>query len=283
MFNGGLALLLYVEQLRSPFLDPLFHFFDLFGKDPGYLVVGPLLYWLRRDRQTFKLVLGMMLCWLLNVILKDLIQQPRPFVTSSLTPMLIPSGTSFPSGHAQTGAFFWTSVALIYSQTWLRVVAAVSILGVGLCRIYLGVHYPHDVVAGWLLGGALAYALFRGPAFGSAITDLWGRRPWLVAITAAILILIVGPMPESPKIAGAILGMLGGYRPRSGPISWSLRERIVTIGIAFVVEVAIYAAVVVGGRMLERPWASVVDFVGLAMLGFWIMRAVDIIDRRKSH
>ncbi|WP_413811476.1 phosphatase PAP2 family protein [Streptomyces sp. OE57] len=72
---------------------------------------------------------------------------------------------AFPSGHALTatvafGLLLWLLTLHGAPAKWLRLmaaVAAVSVLGVGVTRLYLGVHWPSDVLAGWLLGAALVY------------------------------------------------------------------------------------------------------------------------------
>ncbi|MGP4001108.1 phosphatase PAP2 family protein [Streptomyces sp. 8N706] len=71
---------------------------------------------------------------------------------------------SFPSGHAMTAALaccllLWLLVSVGVRGWWLRsavTVGAVSVVGVGFTRLYLGVHWLSDVVAGWLMGVALA-------------------------------------------------------------------------------------------------------------------------------
>ncbi|MFF3766259.1 phosphatase PAP2 family protein [Streptomyces sp. NPDC001922] len=83
-------------------------------------------------------------------------QWPDPVATAHYT--------SFPSGHAMTAALgccllLWLLAAWGVRGRWLRVavaVAVVSVLGVGFTRLYLGVHWLSDVLAGWLLGVALA-------------------------------------------------------------------------------------------------------------------------------
>lgn len=101
--------------------------------------------------------------WLLNDLLKELFARPRPQVVPHLRQVM---SLSFPSGHALTSAaIFLTLGALLMRVAQTRLVkiycmaiAMVATLLVGTTRVYLGVHYPTDVLAGWLIG--ISWALF---------------------------------------------------------------------------------------------------------------------------
>jgi undecaprenyl-diphosphatase len=100
--------------------------------------------------------------WLLNDLLKELFARPRPQVVPHLREVM---SLSFPSGHALTSAaVFLTLGALLMRVAESRLVkfycmfvATLATLFVGATRVYLGVHYPTDVLAGWLIG--LSWAL----------------------------------------------------------------------------------------------------------------------------
>ena len=98
----------------------------------------------------------------LSVFLKSAFDRPRPDIVPHLTPVYT---SSFPSGHSMMSAVVYLTLAVLIAPVlqkfWLRfyvfaLASSVTIL-VGLSRIYLGVHYPTDVLAGWAAG--LVWAL----------------------------------------------------------------------------------------------------------------------------
>ncbi len=95
-----------------------------------------------------------------EVSLKRVVARSRPPIINRLVPE---SGGSFPSGHATVSAALLTAVFLIAPRLVpprlvlvVRVLAVLAVVAVGLSRLYLGVHYPLDVLAGWVIGAAVA-------------------------------------------------------------------------------------------------------------------------------
>lgn len=97
-----------------------------------------------------------------NILLKNIVERPRPYdIIEGLQPLITrPKDFSFPSGH--TGSSF-AAAAVFYRNLpkqfgiWMILLAAL----IGVSRLYLGVHYPTDVLAGMLLGVALGYGAER--------------------------------------------------------------------------------------------------------------------------
>jgi len=95
--------------------------------------------------------------WVLNAALKVFFQRPRPDVVPHLREVM---SLSFPSGHAMTSAAVYLTLGAMLmriserraTKIYCMVTAAFVTVLVGSTRVYLGVHYPSDVVAGWLIG-----------------------------------------------------------------------------------------------------------------------------------
>jgi len=124
-------------------------------------VVGYLL--LQRMHRTALFVLAASVGgWLLNNGLKSIFQRPRPDIVPHLNEVMT---MSFPSGHAMTSAAVYLTLGAMLMRLSARRITKIYCMGVamtatiliGLTRVYLGVHYPTDVLAGWLIG--LSWAL----------------------------------------------------------------------------------------------------------------------------
>ncbi|HXW04100.1 MAG TPA: phosphatase PAP2 family protein [Vicinamibacterales bacterium] len=119
-------------------------------------IVGFL--WLQRMRRMAVFVLAASVGgWVLNNVLKTIFQRPRPDVVSHLRDVM---PLSFPSGHAMTSAAIYLTLGALLmrvaerplAKIYCMAVAMIATFMIGLTRVYLGVHYPTDVLAGWLIG-----------------------------------------------------------------------------------------------------------------------------------
>lgn len=155
------VLLWIQDAVRVPGLDPIMEIFTSLGNAGVLWIVLSLamLCW-RPTRRAggialLAMVLGM-LCT--NVVLKQLVLRPRPYVTvEGLIPLLTSADpNSFPSGHTCAAFAAGVAWARALPWRWARTAAVIQAVCMGLSRLYVGVHYPSDVLAGALIGSLCA-------------------------------------------------------------------------------------------------------------------------------
>ncbi|HSD67815.1 MAG TPA: phosphatase PAP2 family protein [Vicinamibacteria bacterium] len=160
-------LLLWIHRHATPALDAAARLAWLLGawRLCAPLVIAAVAWHLaRRERREALawLAVGAAVA-LLPELVKAVVGRPRP----TLWPWLLPtSGYAFPSGHAVAGAAFYPLLGWL-ALRGLDLGRAGCALGlvvaafVGVGRLYVGVHWPSDVVAGWAIGAALALGAIR--------------------------------------------------------------------------------------------------------------------------
>jgi len=155
IFQWGLNFIIMVQQIDTPLLDSFFRAVTSLGDESFYLLLFSFLIWC----VDFYLGIRVLLSVYVNNGIKEIFQQPRPFDILPEIQKAHASGYGFPSGHAQSSLVVWGSIAIAYwkKQTWIRYLSVLLILLIGFSRIYLGVHFPTDILGGWLLGGLILF------------------------------------------------------------------------------------------------------------------------------
>jgi undecaprenyl-diphosphatase len=125
------------------------------------VVVAGFLWSIGAPRKASFLLIAVVLGTLLNRLIKYAVGRPRPDIVAHATYV---STESFPSGHAANSAIVYLVLGMLLARVETTYAAKVLVLAVcilmtaaiGLSRIYLGVHWPSDVLAGWLMGASWA-------------------------------------------------------------------------------------------------------------------------------
>lgn len=153
----------FFEGLRAPFLTLLACFFSLFGESLFLIVVICLIYWLVDKNWGERLVVVTFSALTFGTFLKGLFGRLRPYAAGVVSrvevdnPLIsttsLHADQSFPSGHSIMGGGLFFATAFTYrKKKWLWIVCPLMTLGVMLSRLYLGVHYFTDVLAGAAIG-----------------------------------------------------------------------------------------------------------------------------------
>lgn len=164
----------YIQNFDNFFISQIYH--DHFGFPMTFLTVITniggtfwtiiitiliviILVYFKYYYAALFLVANKLIVVTLNSIIKDLIQRPRP----SHHHFVYESSFSFPSGHASSALSLYIPLLLIGififkkigSQIIISTLAILMVLAIGYSRIYLGVHYPSDIIGGYLLAGVV--------------------------------------------------------------------------------------------------------------------------------
>lgn len=167
------AVLTSINRLSTPFFDTFMPIATDIGGVVGVTALTVLLVALfvykNEYRRALMVVVSVVGAVVLNVVLKSMIARSRPDLWAQL---VHESGYSFPSGHAMASAALGLALAVALWNSrwrwWSFGFATVYILFVGYSRMYLGVHYPTDILAGWFVSGfwVLAVALMMRSKLG---------------------------------------------------------------------------------------------------------------------
>lgn len=161
----GNILLWIQEYLREDFLNPLIIFITTLGNAGMiWIAASVVLLCIPKTRKAGVLViLSLVISYIINnLILKNAVARPRPWVDVEGLSILIgkPHDFSFPSGHASSS---FAAAVVIYKMLPARcgVPAVILAAAVALSRLYVGVHYPTDVLLGTISGIIIAFGVCR--------------------------------------------------------------------------------------------------------------------------
>ena len=157
MFVFELEILKWLESLRTSFLNVLFESITLLGEETLIILLVVAL-WFAVDKKLAQQVFFITATSLsVNGIIKNFAQVPRPFTKGiSCVRVDTATGYSFPSGHTQGFATWSSFFAIKVKKIWLSVLVGVLITLVAVSRLYLGAHYPSDVIVAVVLGVSLS-------------------------------------------------------------------------------------------------------------------------------
>jgi membrane-associated phospholipid phosphatase len=173
-------------QGSSDWLVKFFQGITFLGNTEFYILIMPVLFWCIDTSLGIRIGIMLLVSGGINSLLKFSFQWPRPFwVTSRVKNLAEASGFGFPSGHSQNAAGIWGLIASTTRKNSIRWSAITAILLIGLSRIVLGVHFTHDVLAGWLVGGLLLWLFLN---LEKPVTSWFNRNTPGMQILALVLI-----------------------------------------------------------------------------------------------
>jgi membrane-associated phospholipid phosphatase len=153
----GTSAILWVQSFRNPFFDALFQVATFLGEEEFYLIFLPFIYWCLNKQVGIGLVRISLFSPYLNSVVKLTFRLPRPS-DPRLVLLRTETSPSFPSDHAQSAVVNWGYLVTQFRHKIFSIVAVVLVLLIAFSRIYVGVHFPQDIVGGLLIGLLLVVA-----------------------------------------------------------------------------------------------------------------------------
>jgi len=163
-FEWEVKLLTFFQQFMSPLAIMVAKCFTLLGQ-PATMVLLISVFYIGIDKKLGeKIALYAVTAIIFNCMIKNIFLRIRPYFNHEGVECLVPvdsdydvndivgQGYSFPSCHSTNSVVIPSTIYLHYKKKFLLVIAIIAALGVGISRSIVGVHYPTDILVGWLQG-----------------------------------------------------------------------------------------------------------------------------------
>ncbi|HHX62514.1 MAG TPA: phosphatase PAP2 family protein [Epulopiscium sp.] len=275
--NWEISTLKFLESLRGDMLNNVFEVITFTGEGVLLISVIAIIYWYIDKEVGLKFGFIMLFSALGNGILKNIVKAQRPFELEIVEGLRIHTATgySFPSGHTQSATTFWVTLMMHVKQRWLYCVGVVMIMLTALSRIYLGVHWPVDVLAAIVVG--VAFTIIGQYIFRKLEKiDMWVLLLICVAMGST---LIFNVDRDYIKTIGCMIGLVIGMMLERRYISFRTEGSL-----GFQISKAIIGfgglIVVAGGLKLALPELMIFTFFRYMLIVIWIIAGAPYIFKK---
>ncbi len=268
----------FLQSLQTDWLTSFFKFFTIFGDKEFYIMVLPLFFWLWDKDKALKLLFILLPSLLLNFYFKEIFHTARPLGVA----LIEQGGFAFPSGHAQGSTTLWLMLVLLIRKRWMSILAVVMVTLISVSRLYLGVHYPADILGGLLIGATLVilYDKFLFDAFKEYLSAKSAIAKAAVITIAVVFFAILYPADDAITILAVIWGfglvlifsnVLDSVLPNG--LVWKLMMLIVgVVGVVLIWK----------GLKIVLPANEFARFLRYSLIGIWTAYIPVLLRQRKK-
>lgn len=165
-FNWEPALMVWLQDLLGNTGATVASMVTMLGEETVMVAILGFIYWCYDKRFGVYVGTNLMVGLVANPMIKNVFLRLRPYMVHDQVMCFKPvhegdlydpllQGYSFPSGHTSNSSTMYFSLPMYGKKKWLVIAGILLPLVIGLSRVCLGVHYPTDVMAGWLLGAVV--------------------------------------------------------------------------------------------------------------------------------
>ena len=231
----GIDVIKFIQGIENPVLTALMKFVAALGTEVFYVPVILIIFWWIDENRGLRFAILIIVSAWINAFFKDLWKQPRPFNLEPSVGLARETSCGAPSGHSQMALTFWVPMAAWLSAKWkekkhgtknipveelgappsraslfIWTGAIFFVLLIGFTRLYLGVHFPTDLLAGWLLAAIVLSVYFFSYARMEKLLVPAGMR--LQSLCAALVAIAAnGLYPKDRSLPAIFLGFCFGY------------------------------------------------------------------------
>ncbi len=234
------------------------------------MLLLPVIYWCLDKRLGARLGALFLGSMFLNFFLKDLFMLPRP--EGNQVRILYPEsggGYGFPSGHAQGNTTVWGYLMSRYPGRVLWALGLTIIFLVSLSRLYLGVHYPSDVVGGVALAVALIVAFNR--ILEPQVARLSWKHKMALAAVLPLAAAAVYRQPDGYMLTGLLWGLGTGYLAESRLVRWEPEALYWQQAVKLALGLLVFFGLRVATSPLFPP--GLPQILRFALIGGWVSLA----------
>lgn len=263
-----MEIILFLQSFRNPFLDYLFQGITMLGEQSFFIILACWFTWCYDKEAGWRAGFIFLTGSILNGVLKEIFRIERPIGKENIISQRTHTagGYSFPSGHTQNASLFWVALMKIYRNKILCISGTVIIILVGVSRLYLGVHWPSDVLGGALIGAAWVFAADYA----------WNRfriseniKSAGVVLSLMIILSIICPEKYIIRATGAAAGFLCGIYLEKRYLNHALSGGILSSVLRMISGLAVIALLLTGSKAL-LPAGAASNSITFALVGFWI-------------
>jgi membrane-associated phospholipid phosphatase len=197
---------IYFNNIGTPLLDILFKVLTNLGSEPVYILIASLIFWCYDRRMGIRVMYVILFSAYVALLAKTLFGMPRP---PEYLHKVTENDFGFPSGHALVSSGFWGYMGLRIRNSSMIILGAIVVFLVSLSRIYLGVHYPGDVVGGIVFGLTVAYVFYK---WETGITSLFDKQDratkYIIAFFLPVILVLTASLQGDLVIEQIELGLV---------------------------------------------------------------------------
>lgn len=258
----------FIQSFSSPVLDYFFIFITNLGGEGFYFLLIPVFYWSINKKMGLKLGSALLLSIYLNVVIKEVTAVPRPIGYPGIRAIFTSSagGYSFPSGHAQGSTTIWGIIMAHYKNAPVYILGIGIITLVSLSRLYLGVHWPLDIIWGIGLGSIMVFITFYAARFNPP-KSFWARCT--LALAFPLILLALFPHPDAFKHMGMLSSVWLGYLLEVRFVNYE-PQKTTTLKAVEKYAIGAIGFILIYGGLKFLPASNISYLVRYFLLGLWL-------------